>query len=227
MDTTAPTVSAVQAPAAINRTVTLSVTADDNVGVTEVRFFVDDELLGSVASAPFSIDWDTSGESEGEHVLTAEAEDAAGNVGQSAETTVTVQNMQQFTVTLTGDEEVPPVDTQATAEATLDVNLVSGEVSGDLTVSGLTPTTAGYWCRSTRIRPTRRCSPCPRAQCWKTPASNGFSPARCMSTSTPTRSRTARFADRFCREASYSISRNWKAARRCRAWIPSLADARP
>jgi hypothetical protein len=122
--------------------VTLSVTADDNVGVTEVRFFVDDELLGSVASAPFSIDWDTSGESEGEHVLTAEAEDAAGNVGQSGETTVTVQNMQQFTVTLSGDEEVPPVDTQATAAATLDVNLVSGEVSGDLTVSGLTPTAA-------------------------------------------------------------------------------------
>jgi hypothetical protein len=142
MDTTAPTVSAVQAPAEINRTVTLSVTADDNVGVTEVRFFVDDELLGSVASAPFSIDWDTSGESEGEHVLTAEAEDAAGNVGQSGETAVTVQNMQQFAVTLSGDEEVPPVGTEATADATLDVHLVSGEVSGDLTVSGLTPTAA-------------------------------------------------------------------------------------
>lgn len=142
MDTTAPTVSAVQAPAAINRTVALSVTASDNVGVTEVRFFVDGELLGSVASTPFSIDWDTSGETEGEHILTAEAEDAAGNVGQSGETTVTVQNMQQFTVTLTGDEEVPPVDTQATAEATLDVNLVSGEISGDLAVSGLTPTAA-------------------------------------------------------------------------------------
>lgn len=39
-DTTAPTVSDVQAPAgtSVNRTVTLSATASDNTGVTEVRF---------------------------------------------------------------------------------------------------------------------------------------------------------------------------------------------
>ena len=62
-DTTAPTVSTVQAPAGtVNRIVTLTVTATDNVGVTDVRFFVDGVLLGNDATAPYSIDWDTSGE---------------------------------------------------------------------------------------------------------------------------------------------------------------------
>jgi len=80
-DTTAPTVSAVQAPAAtVNRVVILTLTATDNVGVTTVRFFVDGNLLGADTAAPYSIDWDTSGAAEGDHSLTAEAEDAAGNI---------------------------------------------------------------------------------------------------------------------------------------------------
>lgn len=141
-DTTAPTISAVEAPATVNRTATLSVTANDNVGVAEVRFFVDGAELGSVTSAPYSIEWDTSGEEEGDHVLTAEAEDAAGNVGESGETTVTVQNVQEFAVALTGNEEVPPNDTGAAGEASLTVDLISGEVQGELTVTGLTPNAA-------------------------------------------------------------------------------------
>ena len=61
-DTTAPTVGAVQTPegSSLNRTVTLSVSASDNVGVAEVRFFVDGDLLASDTSAPYSVDWDTS-----------------------------------------------------------------------------------------------------------------------------------------------------------------------
>ena len=73
-DTTAPTVSPVQAPpGTVNRIVTLTVTASDNVSVTEVRFFVDGTLLGNVNAAPYVIDWDTSGETEGDHDLSAEA----------------------------------------------------------------------------------------------------------------------------------------------------------
>jgi len=141
-DTTSPSVSAVEAPARINRSVTLSVTASDNVGVTEVRFFVDGTEIGSVSSAPFSIEWDTSGETDGDHVLTAEAEDAAGNVATSAETTVTVANVLDFTVSLAGTEEVPAVDTTAGGEASLTVDLVSGAVEGEVTTRGLTPTAA-------------------------------------------------------------------------------------
>ena len=144
-DTTPPTVSSVQAPAGttVNRSITLTVTADDNIGVTEVRFFVDGVLLGSDDTAPYSIEWDTSSESDGEHELTAEAEDAEGNVGESGNVIVNVRNVVQFAVAASGEEEVPPVESAGTAQADLMINLASGEVSGELRVSGL-PATAAH-----------------------------------------------------------------------------------
>ncbi|NCF14865.1 MAG: CHRD domain-containing protein [Gammaproteobacteria bacterium] len=143
VDTTAPTVAAVQAPAGtVNRTVTLTVTATDNVGVTTVRFLVDGALLGSDTTAPFTIDWDTSAETEGDHTLTAEAEDAAGNVGTSTATTVSVENMLAFSTVASGLEEVPFSDSQATAQADLTVNVATGEVQGGLVTNGIAATAA-------------------------------------------------------------------------------------
>jgi CHRD domain/Bacterial Ig domain len=143
-DTTAPTVSAVQVPpgSSVNRIVTLSTTASDNTGVTEVRFFVDGALLGSVTAAPYSIDWDTGAETEGDHLVHAAAVDAAGNSAQSADITVTVRNVVQFAVTLSSEEEVPPATSPGSAQADLTVNLTTGELSGTLTASGITPTAA-------------------------------------------------------------------------------------
>jgi hypothetical protein len=122
--------------------VSISVTASDNVGVTEVRFFVDGNLLGSDSSSPYSIDWDTSTVADGDHTLTAEAEDAAGNIGQSAETVASVLNTFQFDATLDGEQEVPPSGSQATGQATLTVNLASGAVEGQLTLTGIDATAA-------------------------------------------------------------------------------------
>lgn len=142
-DTTAPTVSAVQAPnATVNRVVTLTLTASDNVGVTEVRFFVDGTLLGTDATAPYSMDWDTSGETEGDHTLTAEADDAAGNTASSASATVSVQNVLVFATSPSGQEEVPASDSLATAQASLSINIATGDVQGTLTTSGITATAA-------------------------------------------------------------------------------------
>ena len=97
-DTTPPTVSDVALPGGttVNRTVTLSVTASDNVGVTAVRFYADGTLLGSDTTSPYSFDWDTGAETEGDHVLSAEAEDAAGNIGRSGDVTATVANVRQY-----------------------------------------------------------------------------------------------------------------------------------
>ncbi len=143
VDTTAPTVAAVQAPAGnANRTVTLTVTATDGVGITAVRFFVDGVLLGSDTTAPYSMAWDTSGEAEGDHTLTAEAEDAAGNIGTSAAATVTVQNVLVFALTLSGIEENPASGSTATAQADLTINIASGEVQGAVITTGITATAA-------------------------------------------------------------------------------------
>ena len=64
-----------------------------------------------------------------------------GSAPPSTAAAPTVQVL-QFDVALSGEEEVPSTDTQATAQASLTINLVTGEVQGDLTVNGLVATAA-------------------------------------------------------------------------------------
>jgi hypothetical protein len=94
LDLEPPTVS-ITSPAAgstLSGRVTVAATAEDNVGVTEVEFWVDGTVAATDTSVPFAFDWDTSGVSDGPHTLKATALDAAGNAGTSAEVAVTVQN---------------------------------------------------------------------------------------------------------------------------------------
>ncbi|HEY8208327.1 MAG TPA: Ig-like domain-containing protein [Myxococcaceae bacterium] len=93
-DTTPPTTS-VTAPAAgatVSGNVTISASASDNVGVTNVEFYVDGALVGSDASAPYSITWNSTTVGNGSHSITSKAYDAAGNSGTSAAVGVTVSN---------------------------------------------------------------------------------------------------------------------------------------
>jgi hypothetical protein len=67
--------------------------ASDSVGVTSVQFKLDGQPLGGPdTSPPFATQWDTRTASAGQHTLTAEASDAAGNVGTSQAITVKVDN---------------------------------------------------------------------------------------------------------------------------------------
>jgi len=143
-DLTAPTVSAVSAPATstLNRTVTLTATASDASGIAEVRFLLDGVLLGSDTTSPYSFDWDTSMATDGDHVLAAEARDMAGNTARSGDITVTIANLLQFVVALSGEQENPAVSSAGSAQADFSINLVSGAVTGGLTVNGFTPTAA-------------------------------------------------------------------------------------
>ena len=67
--------------------------ASDGVGVAKVQFRLDGQALGApVTSPPFATAWDTRNSSQGQHTLTAEAWDAAGNVSASAGQLVDVDN---------------------------------------------------------------------------------------------------------------------------------------
>jgi len=79
--------------ATVGGTITVAATASDNVGVAGVRFKLDGADLGvEDTTAPYAVPWDTAATSDGFHVLTAVARDAAGNVATSAAVTVTVSN---------------------------------------------------------------------------------------------------------------------------------------
>jgi hypothetical protein len=94
-DKTAPTVS-LTAPAnnaTVAGTVTISANASDAVGVVGVRFSVDGVDVGAEdTTAPYSISWNTATVSNGAHVLTAVARDAAGNTRTSNNRKVNVSN---------------------------------------------------------------------------------------------------------------------------------------
>jgi subtilisin family serine protease len=93
-DTVAPTttVTAPTAGSTVSGTVTMTATATDNVGVTKVEAYVDGQLVGSSATAPANLSWNTSTYANGAHSLQSFAYDAAGNVGKSTVVNVTVQN---------------------------------------------------------------------------------------------------------------------------------------
>jgi hypothetical protein len=95
-DTTPPTVS-LTAPTSgatvSGNAVTVSASASDNIGVTSVQFQLDGASLGTpVTSVPYSIAWDTTAVTNGAHTLSAQAQDAAGNVGTATNVAVTVSN---------------------------------------------------------------------------------------------------------------------------------------
>lgn len=95
-DVTVPTVS-VTAPtggATVSGTVNVTASASDNVAVAGVQFKVDGGNVDSedVVSS-YGISWNTLAVSNGVHVLTAVARDAAGNSTTSAGVSVTVNNV--------------------------------------------------------------------------------------------------------------------------------------
>lgn len=85
-DTAPPTV-AITSPAAgqtLSGTVTIQVSADDNVGVARVELFVDGSPRGTSTVAPYSFSLNMRKLKQTDHTMQAKAYDAAGNVGVSA-----------------------------------------------------------------------------------------------------------------------------------------------
>ncbi|MHB8493569.1 MAG: S8 family serine peptidase [Casimicrobiaceae bacterium] len=90
-DTTPPAVS-ISSPTGgtVTGTVSVSVAASDNVGVTHVDLLVNGSVLASDTTAPYSFSWDSSALAGTNATLTAVAYDAAGNSATSQAVTVTV-----------------------------------------------------------------------------------------------------------------------------------------
>ena len=101
-DTQAPTVS-ITAPtggSTVSGTVNVNANATDNIGVTKVEFLVDGSLKNTDTASLYSFSWDTTTVSNGSHILSAKAYDAANNVGTSTAVSVTVNNISSLTVNL-------------------------------------------------------------------------------------------------------------------------------
>jgi len=96
IDFAAPTVTicARKGASTASGTLTVTATANDDVGVSMVEYFVDGVLVpnSQTSTAPYTFTWDLRGKSDKSYYLVAKAYDAAGNIGQSAAVMMTVPN---------------------------------------------------------------------------------------------------------------------------------------
>lgn len=108
-DTSPPHITLTDPPAGttVSGIVQLGATASDDVGVTSVQFKLDGSPIGAPDTAPpFSLQWDSRFATQGAHTLTAEASDAAGNVGTSTSVPITVDNSAPAPGAITIDKSV-------------------------------------------------------------------------------------------------------------------------
>ncbi len=115
---TVPPVVAIASPlsgATVSNTVSVTAAASDNVGVVKVGFYLDGILQVTDISAPYVWNWNTAGVTNGLHVVSAKAYDAAGNVGTSANEAVTVANASAVTTTSTITANPQPVTTASSS----------------------------------------------------------------------------------------------------------------
>jgi hypothetical protein len=131
IDQAPPTVSlsAPQTGTVLSGTATLAASATDNVAVDRVGFLVDGTSVGSDASAPYSLAWNSASVADGTHTVSARALDTAGNAVSSA-ATVTVKNAAT-------PPPPPPAPAPAPAPNPLrQVFCVGSSFSGDTTDTG-------------------------------------------------------------------------------------------
>jgi len=83
-DTVAPSVSIISPRdgSYVSKSVKITVSASDNVGVSRIELYIDGDLMAVASSSnTLTKGWNTRKVSSGEHVVSAKSYDAAGNVG--------------------------------------------------------------------------------------------------------------------------------------------------
>ncbi|MDY0067035.1 MAG: CHRD domain-containing protein [Steroidobacteraceae bacterium] len=135
----APSVS-LTAPAgsSVNRTVQLSATVSSPSPISRVEFLVDGAVIANLTAEPFTADWDTSSVADGPHELAARVTDSAGAVVTSDAVAVAVANAPTINVSVTPAEVFPEPASTATGTGQLAFNLITGVVTGGVTLSGVT-----------------------------------------------------------------------------------------
>jgi hypothetical protein len=87
--------------------------------VTKVEFYIDNALVGTSTTSPYSVTYNSANLVNGTHSLVAKAYDAAGNIGTSTAVSFTTSN----TTTGTIYNEVESNGTRATANVVADTVL--------------------------------------------------------------------------------------------------------
>lgn len=90
--------------ATVSGAITISATATDDNGISQVDFYIDDSLIGSDNTAPYEIIWDSTTVVDGNHNIKATAIDAASQMASDS-VTVTVNNVNDPPVANAGPDQ--------------------------------------------------------------------------------------------------------------------------
>lgn len=126
-DSTKPTVS-ITSPtdgATVTGSTTIKADAADNVGVSKVEFYIQNQLVNTVKTAPYEYAWDVSNQANGTVTMTVKAYDDAGNSSTDSEAVIISNNSTK--------PPAAPTGLTATADAYNKVSLHWASASGATT----------------------------------------------------------------------------------------------
>ena len=136
----------------VSSSITVSVSATDNVGVETVELYIDGTLFGTSTTDPHNFYWHTNDLQDGYYELSAIAYDASGNIGYSNSVTVYVSNSQDTTtpeVAITSPAGESTVSGGATVRVSaidnVEVNRVELYINGLLFATDTTEPYECYW----------------------------------------------------------------------------------
>src|SRR5262249_58329870 len=122
--------------AGVSGTVAVTATAAAAMGyhISSVQFFDGATSLGTVMSAPYTVNWDTTKVANGSHTLTAKATDNINGTATSAAVMVTVSGGMAV---MSSAQVFPMTDSKASGLARIGVEPGSGALSGTVSLSGM------------------------------------------------------------------------------------------
>lgn len=150
---TQPPVTTITSPAngaTVSGNVNVQATAIDNTSVSKVEFFIDNALVATDISAPYSTTWNSQAYAHGSsHTMVAKATDMVGNVGTSSTVTVTVADVTPPATSVTSPASGATVPKNADVTITANASDISGISKVEFSVNGTlkcTDVTAPYSC---------------------------------------------------------------------------------
>ncbi len=130
--------------ATVKGTVALTATASastmNGLTVTRVDFMIDGTIVGTATTSPYTVNWNSTTVTMGNHSLTAKVTDSANDTATTPAITITVSNMAAMKVAMAPAQIFPAPGSSASGTANITVKLESGATSGKVMLSGLTAT---------------------------------------------------------------------------------------
>jgi len=135
---TAPMAGTVSGTVAITATAMASTTY--SLTIVSVQFFVDGTSLMTVTTSPYTVNWDSTKVTAGNHSLTATATDSHGGTATSTAVMVTTTGM-AAAAAMSSAQVFPTPSSKAVGVARISVAPDTGAVSGTVSLSGMTART--------------------------------------------------------------------------------------